>query len=598
MDDVGLKLMNGVDKMLQKGIAAAPGISIGRAVLKKEELINYTRKSINQDNVQSEVRRFKVGLQQASLELEKIKEKTRRDIGEKEAAIFEAHQMFLEDPEFVGAIEEKINSEKINAEAAVEDIRDSFVMVFENMDNEYMRERASDLRDVCQRILRKLLGIQDFSETDFHEPIILVAHDLTPSDTAQLDREKVKGFITDIGGRTSHSAIMARTMEIPAIVGLSNITEEVKTGDLLIVDGLTGDVYIHPEVEYIKVYEKKLKDYQQQKEVWAKLSHAPSITADHHQVELTANIGNPQDAIQAIQYGAEGIGLFRTEFLYMGRETFPTEEEQFEAYKSASLTMGKERSVIIRTLDIGGDKELSYLSLPKELNPFLGYRAIRLCLDRVDLFKTQLRALLRASAYGNIKIMYPMIATLKELREANHILEEVKGEMRKQSILFNEEIEVGMMIEVPAAALIADQLAKEVNFFSIGTNDLIQYTMASDRMNEKVSYLYQPYNPAVLRLISQVIDAAHQEGIWVGMCGEMAGEETAVPILLGLGLDEFSMSATSILRTRHLLKRLNYSELKEIAKHVLSMESGEQIRDFVSEQVLKSEDESSMLPIN
>lgn len=572
--------------MLVKGIAAAPGIVTGRAVVKITEEISCERTAVAPDKISAELERFRDSVKEAKVDLETLREKTHREIGKKEAQIFEAHQMFLLDPEFSGAIEAKIENERVNAEAAVEEVRDSLVTIFASMDNEYMRERAADLRDVSQRLLKKLLGIHDVLKEDFAEPMILVVHDLTPSDTAQLDKEKVKAFLTNIGGRTSHSAIMARTMEIPAVVGLSTITEQLQTGDLVIVDGLTGEVHIRPESAEVKAYAQKEAEYQKQKGEWAKLVHEATVTADGYRVELVANIGNPTDALQALQNGAEGIGLFRTEFLYMGRDNFPTEEEQFQAYKTVAQTMGKERPVIIRTLDIGGDKELPYLSLPKELNPFLGYRAIRLCLDRVDLFQTQLRALLRASAYGQVKIMYPMIATLAELRKANFILQEVKSELKNQNIPFNDELEVGIMIEIPSAALIADQLAKEVHFFSIGTNDLIQYTMAADRMNEKVSYLYDPYHPAILRLINQVIQAAHQEGKWVGMCGEMAGEEAAIPVLLGLGLDEFSMSATSILRARSLLKKLEHQKLQEIAQHVLSLESGEEIRAYVQETVL------------
>ncbi|MBH0332797.1 phosphoenolpyruvate-protein phosphotransferase [Brevibacillus brevis] len=572
--------------MLQKGIAAAPGIVIGRAVVQKEEMVQYERRILDQVEVAAELARFRESVRAADLELEQVKKKVRHEMGEEEARIFEAHQLFLQDPEFIGAIEEKLECERVNAEAALEEVRDSFVAIFESMDDEYMRERAADLRDVSQRLLKNLLGIHDQLQADFAEAVVLVVHDLTPSDTAQLDREKVKGFATNIGGRTSHSAIMARTMEIPAVVGMSDITEQLQTGDLVIVDGLEGEVHIRPDEAVVAAYEAKQQAYWKQKEDWARLVHEESVTADGHRVELAANIGNPRDAVQAVENGAEGIGLFRTEFLYMGREQFPTEEEQFAAYKAVAETMGKDRPVVIRTLDIGGDKELSYLDLPKELNPFLGYRAIRLCLDRVELFKTQLRALLRASIYGNIKIMYPMIATIAELRRANQILDEVKAELRNQSILFNDHLEVGIMIEVPAAAMIADQLAKEADFFSIGTNDLIQYVMAADRMNEQVAYLYDPYHPAILRLVNQVIKAAHQEGKWVGMCGEMAGEELAIPILLGLGLDEFSMSATSVLRARDLLRKLDYKSLQETAQHVLTLESGEEIRAFIKEEIL------------
>ncbi|USG65926.1 phosphoenolpyruvate--protein phosphotransferase [Brevibacillus ruminantium] len=571
--------------MIIQGIAAAPGIVIGRALVKKNDQLRYERRTVGETESAAEVGRFQRSVQASLQELEAIQEKTRLGIGEEEAKIFEAHQLFLQDPDFIGSIEEKIRGEGVNAEAALEEVRDQFVLLFESMENEYMRERAADLRDVSQRVLRNLLGVKEDAESGFSDPMVLVVHDLTPSDTAQLDREKVKGFLTDIGGRTSHSAIMARTMEIPAVVGLSTVTEQVQTGDLVIVDGLEGKVHIKPDPDLIQAYEEKQRQYAEKKETWNRLVHESTVTKDGKRVELAANIGNPQEAAQALASGAEAVGLFRTEFLYMGRDQFPTEDEQFEAYKAAAQAMGG-RPVVIRTLDIGGDKELSYLSLPKELNPFLGYRAIRLCLDRPELFRTQLRALLRASVYGNIKIMYPMIATLGELRRANRMLEEAKEELQRNQIPFQTDLKVGIMIEVPAAAMIADQLAKEVDFFSIGTNDLIQYMMAADRMNEQVSYLYDPYHPAVLRMIRQVIQAAHQEGKWVGMCGEMAGEEAAIPILLGLGLDEFSMSAVSILRSRHLLKQLDHSEMRAVAEHVLSMENGEEIRAYIKEQVL------------
>lgn len=572
--------------MLLKGIAAAPGIAVGRAVVKTTERIRYRPRSIEPEKVADEVQRFRQSIEAARSELEAIKTKIYREYGEKKAEIFDAHQTLLQDPEFVGAVQSKIENEKVSAETALEDATDRLVALFESMDNEYLRARAADLRDVSQRVMKILTGVCEQAPADVDEPVILVADDLSPSDTAQLDREKIKGIATDIGSRTSHSAIMARTMEIPAVVGLSAASHLVKTGDMVIVDGFRGEVIVRPEPELLEAYQEKQRSYQKQKEVWAALVHEPSITADGYKVKLVANIGNMQDAVKAIQHGAEGIGLFRTEFLYMDREDLPGEEEQFEVYKSIAGIVGKERPVVIRTLDIGGDKELSYLSLPKEANPFLGYRAIRLCLDRKDIFKAQLRALLRASAFGNIKIMYPMIATLRELRQANQVLEEAKRELCQNGIPFNNDVEVGIMIEVPAAAMIADQLAKEADFFSIGTNDLIQYTMAADRMNERVSYLYDPYHPAVLRLIRQVIQAAHQEGKWVGMCGEMAGEELAIPILLGLGLDEFSMSASSILRARHLIKQLEYGRLAQIANHALTLESSDQIKAYIEKEVL------------
>nr|WP_047152303.1 phosphoenolpyruvate--protein phosphotransferase [Aneurinibacillus tyrosinisolvens] len=572
--------------MMYTGTAASHGIVLGRAIVKLEETVTALRQKIEPQHVIDEINRLKDNLKATHHQLETIKQQAMVNMGEEEGRIFEAHQLFLQDPEFIGEIEAKITNELLNAESAVADVKDLFVAMFEGMDNEYMRERAADLRDVSGRLLRNLLGIKDTASIDSDEPIIIVAYDLTPSDTAQLDKEKVKGFVTDIGGRTSHSAIMARTMGIPAVVGLGDMTKHTQDGDFLIVDGTTGEVHINPEAALIVQYEKKMQADALLKEEWMKLVHETSVTADGHRVELAANIGKPEDAVDADKQGAEAIGLFRTEFLYMGREKLPDEEEQFEAYKAVAQTMDKDRAIVIRTLDIGGDKELPYLNLPKEMNPFLGYRAIRLCLDRQDIFKTQLRAILRASSYGNIKIMYPMIASLRELRQANQILADVKQELREEKVPFNEEIEVGMMIEVPAAAITADQLAKEADFFSIGTNDLIQYTMAADRMNPDVSYLYDPFNPAVLRLIQYVIEAAHREGKWAGMCGEMAGEEAAVPLLLGLGLDEFSMSASSILRVRRLLKHLHHSELKDAAAHALTLESGDAIQAYIKETIL------------
>ena len=572
--------------MERTGIAAAPGIAIGRAMVKKEENMEIVRRSLEPNQVSLEVERFKDCVQQAILELAELKEITEKKVGEEEAKIFEAQQLFLQDPEFVGAIENMIEAEHINAEAATQSVRDQFLAIFESMENEYMRERAADLRDVSQRILRHLLGITQNETAVVDGPQILVVHDLTPSDTAKLDLSITRGFATDIGGRTSHSAIMARTMGIPAVVGLSNVTEEVSDGDMIIVDGSTGKIHIRPEPSVLQEYEDKLRDFQLRQETLAKLIHQSTITLDGRHVELAANIGNPSDAEAAISHGAEAIGLFRTEFLYMGRKDFPSEDEQFESYKTVLETMGN-KPVIIRTLDIGGDKELPYLNLPEELNPFLGYRAIRLCLDQIDLFKTQLRALLRASAYGNLRIMYPMIATFAELRKANQILNEVKQELKDQNISCNHEVQVGIMIEVPAAALVADQLAKHVDFFSIGTNDLIQYTMAADRMNPKVSYLYDPFNPSLLRLIQMVINAAHREGKWVGMCGEMAGEELAIPILLGLGLDEFSMGSGSILQARHLIKQLDSRKMAKVSEHVLSLSTGQEIKDYIQQEVMK-----------
>lgn len=569
---------------MMKGIAASPGIAIGRAWVMEDTVLNLPTDGAS--DVESEITRFKGAVEQARQEIEALKEKTLQDLGEDKAAIFDAHLMVLDDPELVTNVENKIKEERLKAENAVNAVMDAFIAVFENMDMAYMRERAADLRDVRSRLLHVLLGVERRSLAELSEPVIVVAHDLTPSDTAQMDKRKVLGFTTNIGGRTSHSAIMARSLEIPAVVGLKTVVSDVKQGDTLIVDGLEGVVIINPSEDQLADYRKKQRAYEAEKVALEKLIHEPSVTADGVQVELAANIGTPDEAEAARARGAEGIGLFRTEFLYMDRSDLPGEEEQFNAYKQVAEAMGDD-PVVIRTLDIGGDKELPYLKLPEERNPFLGYRAIRLCLDRTDLFKTQLRAILRASAFGNIKMMYPMIATLDEWRAANRVLDDVKEELRKEGTPFNEAIEVGIMVEIPAAAVIADQLAKEVDFFSIGTNDLIQYTLAADRMNEHISYLYQPFHPAVIRLVKHVIDAAHAEGKWVGMCGEMAGDPLAIPVLLGLGLDEFSMSVTSVLPARKLLRGLRKSEMEKLAETALAKGTAEEVVDCIKETLAR-----------
>ncbi|WP_195576263.1 phosphoenolpyruvate--protein phosphotransferase [Paenibacillus sp. 1001270B_150601_E10] len=571
--------------MQLKGIAAASGYAIGPAFIMQEQAQDVERKVIDASQVEAEVSRLQNAVNQAMAELEKIKDDTAAKLGEHHAEIFATHILVLQDEEFIGQALEKVRTESVNAEYALHEVAQQLIDIFSSMDSEYMRERAADFRDVSKRVLAALSGKQSASLNDFESPVVLFAHDLTPSDTAQLDRSKVAGFATNIGGRTSHSAIMARSMEIPAVVGLKNGTKTVKNGDMIILDGAQGLIIVHPDQETIAVYEEKKAKFEKRQEEMKLYKDKPTVTADGQAVELVANIGNPEDALGARNNGAEGVGLFRTEFLYMGRDNFPSEEEQYQAYTTVAETLGKEKPVVIRTLDIGGDKELPYLELPKEMNPFLGYRAIRICLDQVDLFKTQLRAILRASVHGNIKMMYPMIATLAELRQANAILAETKAELDQEGIAYNKEMEVGMMVEIPATAIIADQLAKEVDFFSIGTNDLVQYTMAADRMNEKVSHLTQPFNPAVLRLIRMVIDAAHKEGKWAGMCGEMAGNLTAIPILLGLGLDEFSMSASSVLPARVLISRLSREEMKDIAEQALTLEHEDEIQRFVQERV-------------
>lgn len=447
-----------------------------------------------------------------------------------------------------------------------------------------MQERAADIRDVTKRILSHLLGVKIVNPSTISEEVIIIAEDLTPSDTAQLNRNFVKGFATDIGGRTSHSAIMARSLEIPAVVGTQEATRQIQDGDILIVDGLTGKLHINPTEELIAEYEAEQQKFEAQKAEWAKLVNEKTMTVDGEHVELAANIGTPEDLVGVMNNGGEGIGLYRTEFLYMGRDQLPTEDEQFEAYKKVLEGM-EGKPVVVRTLDIGGDKELPYLQLPEEMNPFLGFRAIRLCLEEQEIFRTQLRALLRASIFGNLKIMFPMIATLDEFRQAKAMLAEEKEALVSAGEKVSEDIEVGIMVEIPSTAIQAELFAKEVDFFSIGTNDLIQYTMAADRMNERVSYLYQPYNPAILRLVKMVIDASHREGKWTGMCGEMAGDELAIPLLLGMGLDEFSMSATSILQARSQIRGLKKSDMAALAEEALQMGTAEEVVQAVKEKL-------------
>lgn len=564
------------------GIAASNGIAIAKAYRLVEPDLSFEQKKI--EDASSEVARFRDAMAKAKSELEIIRDRAKVDLGPDKAAIFEAHLLVLSDPELNNPIEDKIGSENVNAEAALKETADMFVMMFEQMDNEYMKERAADIRDVTKRVLAHLLGVQLPNPSMIAEEVIIVSEDLTPSDTAQLNRQFVKGFTTNIGGRTSHSAIMARSLEIPAVVGTKTATEEIQNGDLVIVDGLKGEVHINPTPELVEQYKKVHKDFETQKAEWAKLVNEPTVSADGHHVELAANIGTPKDLKGVKENGGEGVGLYRTEFLYMGRDQLPTEEEQFEAYKAVLEGM-EGKPVVVRTLDIGGDKELPYLELPKEMNPFLGFRAIRLCLEEQGIFRTQLKALLRASVYGNLKIMFPMIATLDEFRAAKAILEEEKQKLISGGQKVAEKIELGIMVEIPSTAVLADQFAKEVDFFSIGTNDLIQYTMAADRMNQRVSYLYQPYSPSILRLVKMVIDAAHAEGKWAGMCGEMAGDETAIPILLGLGLDEFSMSATSILKARSLIKNLQKSDMEKLVQQVLNMQTTDQVIEAVNAAV-------------
>ncbi|MFC2678258.1 MAG: phosphoenolpyruvate--protein phosphotransferase [Granulicatella sp.] len=569
-----------------QGIAASDGIAIAKVYTLTEPDLSFTKVSV--EDTDKEISRLEEALVVSTKEIELIKETALKNLGEEEAQVFEAHLMVLSDPELVGQVKDAITSQKVNAEHALKEVSDMFISIFAGMeDNPYMQERAADIRDVSKRILANLLGVKIPSPATIKDEVVVVAGDLTPSDTAQLNRKYVKAFVTDIGGRTSHSAIMARSLEIPAIVGTKEITSLAKDGDLIIIDGLSGDVFLNPSEDVVAEYRAKAEAFAAQQAEWEKLKDADTFTKDGHQVELAANIGTPKDLEGVINNGAEGVGLYRTEFLYMDSHDMPTEEDQFEAYKAVLEGMNG-KPVVVRTMDIGGDKELPYLPLPHEMNPFLGYRAIRISLNEPEMFRTQLRALLRASVYGKLRIMFPMIATLNDFRGAKALLLEEKAKLVAEGVAVSDDIQVGIMIEIPAAAVLAHQFAKEVDFFSIGTNDLIQYTMAADRMNERVSYLYQPYNPSILTLIKHVIDSAHKEGKWAGMCGEMAGDQTAVPLLVGLGLDEFSMSASSVLKTRSLISKLTLEEMKALAdKAINECATVQEVEALVEEAVSK-----------
>lgn len=547
-----------------KGIAASDGVATAKAYLLVQPDLSFSKSTI--EDTDKEVARLHTALDQSTDELKVIRAKAAESLGEEEAEVFDAHMTMLADPEYIGAIEKQVKDDKVNAETALKSVSDGFIETFEAMtDNAYMQERAADIRDVSTRVLSHLLNRPLPNPALIDSEVVIVAHDLTPSDTAQLNKKYVKAFVTDIGGRTAHSAIMARSLEIPAVVGTDSVTQDVKNGHMITVNGLTGDVTIDPSTDQIQASEKAAKDFAAQKAEWAQLKTAKTVTADGQHFEVGANIGTPKDMDGVLDNGAEAVGLYRTEFLYMDSSELPTEEDQFQAYKTVLEKMDG-KPVVVRTMDIGGDKKLPYLPLPHEDNPFLGYRAIRISLDRQDIFRTQLRALLRASAFGNLRIMFPMIGTVNEFKAAKKVFLEEKDKLVKEGVKVSDSIQTGMMMEVPAAAVLADQFAKVADFFSIGTNDLIQYTMAADRGNDRVSYLYQPYNPSILRLVKHIIDSAHKEGKWAGMCGEAAGDPIMVPILMGMGLDEFSMSATSVLRVRSQMKGLSASYLKTLAE--------------------------------
>lgn len=560
------------------GIGASNGIAIAKAY--KLVMPDLTVVKTTVEDVENEVKVFEDAMAQAGKEIETIKEVASKNLSAEEAAVFDAHLLVLADPELKDQVVAKIKNENVNAAAALEEVAAQFIMIFEMMDDPYFKERAADIKDVTRRLTACLLGKPLPNPSLISEEVVVIADDLTPSDTAQLNKNLVKGFATNIGGRTSHSAIMARSLEIPAVVACKTITEDVNDGDMIVLDGIEGTVHINPDEETIKTYENKRDEFIAYKEELKKLVNEKTVSTDGHHVELVANIGGANDLPGVKENGAEGVGLFRTEFLYMESAELPTEERQYEVYKEI-LEALEGKPVVVRTLDIGGDKEIEAIKMEKEMNPFLGVRAVRLCFQREDIFRTQLRALLRASVYGDLRIMFPMIATLGEFRKAKGILMEEKEKLVAEGVAVSDTLQVGIMIEIPAAAVLADQFAKEVDFFSIGTNDLIQYTFAADRMSSGVSYLYQPYNPSILRLIKHVIDSAHKEGKWAGMCGEMAGEQLAAPLLLGLGLDEFSMSATSVLAQRKLIRNLSKADMEELANKAINCCTMEEVVELV-----------------
>jgi len=565
--------------VIYSGIAGSEGIAAGRVYVFINNQMEIDTEAVSGEAINIELEKLKEGMELSRTQLMRLKEKVLHEFNESEAQIFEAHRMMLEDPEFIGAVREAITSGSANAAYAVKKIADSYIAIFEQIEDDYMRARAADIKDVGSRLIRNILGISSWDLLSINSPVIIVAQDLTPSDTAMMNKDYVLGFTTDVGGSTSHTAIMARSLGIPAVLGLGDVSSRIKDGDYLIIDGFEGKIIINPDNEQQAEYEMKISQHRERSKKLKKVASLPAITVDGRRIEISCNIGTPEDIHGGAVNGADGVGLFRTEFLYMNSNSLPNEEEQYEQYrKAAVLLQGK--PLIIRTLDIGGDKKLPYLRIPEEANPLLGWRVIRICLERQDIFKTQLRAILRASSEGNILIMFPMISGVREVREAKKVLEEVKEEMRRENIKFDENIKVGIMVEIPSAAMTADIIAKEVDFFSIGTNDLCQYALAVDRMNPKVSGLYQPLHPGILRLIKNVIDASHKHGKFTGMCGEMAGTEEACVILLGLGLDEFSMSAPSIPAIKNIVRNVTYKQAEEIAGHALELDTPEAVLEY------------------
>jgi phosphoenolpyruvate-protein phosphotransferase (PTS system enzyme I) len=573
-----------------KGIAASPGIVIGKVYLLDSEDMAIPQKPIKEVLIPKEISRFQDALTETRAEIQKIRDKISQEISKEHGDIFNAHLMVLEDRAIIEEVLDRIKKERLNAEYVFSQVLKKYVLSFLKIDDEYLRERVSDINDVGRRVLRHLIGDQRATLSELKEKVIVVAYDLAPSDTAVMHRKNVIGFATDIGGRTSHTAIMAKSLEIPAVVGLENATRTVNMGDTIIVDGIQGVVVINPTPAEIQKYQKEHLRYLEFNRGLKRFKDLPCVTTDGHSLELAANIEMPEEAASVLSHGADGIGLYRTEFLYMNRPDLPSEEEQYHAYKKVVTTMAP-KPVVIRTFDLGGDKFLSHLEMPHEMNPFLGWRAIRFCLASPDIFRVQLRAILRASAHGKLRMMYPMISGVGELRQANKMLEEVRQELRSKKIAFDEKMPVGAMIEIPSAALTCDILGAEVDFFSIGTNDLIQYALAVDRINERIAYLYEPAHPAVLRLLKTIIDSGHSQKIWVGICGEMSGDPIFTPVLLGLGMDELSTSPVMVPEIKKIVRSISFKEAQEIAKYVLTLSTGTEVVNFLKlkyQQIVKS----------
>ena len=558
------------------GIGASEGVSIGKVLLFVEEKMIIPQEIDANSTIEGELAKLENGLKKSKTQLIAIREKVKEKMGEDKAAIFDGHIMLLEDEDLIEEVEAKITGEKLPAARALREGIDEYCEMISQLDDPYLRERAADLQDIGKRWLKNLLEIKINDLSNLDPGTVVVTEDLTPSDTAQLDLENCVGFITEIGGKTAHSAIMARSLELPAVVGVKGVLGEVKDGELVIMDGETGEIFLEPTEKLVEEYKIKQEKIRVEKEELKKLIHEEAVTLDGRKVDIWGNIGSPNDVDAVIESGATGIGLYRTEFLFMNSDHFPTEEEQYKAYRVVAEKM-QGKPVTIRTMDIGGDKELPYLDLPKEMNPFLRYRAIRISLENKDMFKTQLKAILRASQYGQIKIMYPMISSINEIRKANAILEECKKELDEIGKIYDRNIKVGIMVETPSTAIVAYKFAKEVDFFSIGTNDLTQYFLAVDRGNELVSSVYNSFNPAVLEAIQKVIDAAHHAGISVSMCGEFAGDKRATKLLLGMGLDSFSMSASSGLTVKKIIRNSNYVDAQKYRDLILKQDTPEDV---------------------